>query len=244
VPGPRAGTSARAERAVLARGDVFAFSASFFVAGISTSIVLINFGVEPWVVALAGTIMFSATGELALAGVLAGGGSLGSAVASALLVSARFGLLAIPLSTRFVGRGRLERMVAAYMVVDPSVVMAMKERTPALARQTYWRLSGGMCAAWVIGSVAGVLIGSLVPNPRDWGMDVAFPALLLAITGTAMRASRTAALAAATAAAIALVLTPFVPAGIPVLCAVGAALIGLRSAPPRPAGANGTGEGS
>lgn len=227
-----AGRDERTTTLQLARGDVIAFSLSFFVAGISTSIVLTNLGVSPWVVALAGVIMFSATGELALAGVLASGGALAAAMVSALLVSARFGLLAIPLSTRFAGRSRLERAAAAYLVVDPSVVMALKERTPAAARRAYWRLSIGMGGSWIVGSLLGVVIGPLVPDPKAWGMDVAFPALLLAITGTAMRASRRASATALVAALIALAATPLLPAGIPVLCAVGAAALGLRRPAP------------
>ena len=77
----------------------------------------------------------------------------------------------------------------------------------------------------------GVLLGSLVPDPKALGMDVAFPALLLATAGGVARQSSGLAVTGLIAATIALITTPFTPAGLPVLLAVLASAMGFRAKP-------------
>ena len=72
-----------------------------------------------------------------------------------------------------------------------------------------------------------VLAGDALGNPKDLGLDGAFPALFLALLAPQLRAPR-AAIAAATGAAIALVLIPVTPAGTPIVAASAACLLGLR----------------
>jgi predicted branched-subunit amino acid permease len=73
----------------------------------------------------------------------------------------------------------------------------------------------------------GVVAGHALGDPKDLGLDGAFPALFLALLAPQLRAPR-AMVAAATGAAIALVLIPFTPAGIPIVVASAACLLGLR----------------
>jgi len=81
--------------------------------------------------------------------------------------------------------------------------------------------------AWVGGTAIGVLGGKALGNPKAFGLDAAFPALFVALLAPQLRA-RTPVVAAALGAAIALSLIPFTPAGIPIIVAAGACLLGLR----------------
>ena len=73
----------------------------------------------------------------------------------------------------------------------------------------------------------GVLAGNLIGDPNQWGLDAAFPAMFLALVAPQLR-SRRAAMAAASGAAIAVVLVPLAPAGVPIIAASAACLVGLR----------------
>jgi predicted branched-subunit amino acid permease len=84
-------------------------------------------------------------------------------------------------------------------------------------------------AAWVGGTVLGVAFGDLIGDPATWGLDAAFPALFLALLVPQLT-SRDARLAALLGAAIALALTPFTPAGVPIIAASLGCLVGLRNA--------------
>jgi predicted branched-subunit amino acid permease len=81
--------------------------------------------------------------------------------------------------------------------------------------------------AWNAGTIIGAAAGESLGDPADLGLDAAFPALFLALTAPLLR-NREAVAAALLGAALALVLTPLVPAGLPVLAASAACLVGLR----------------
>jgi branched chain amino acid efflux pump len=89
--------------------------------------------------------------------------------------------------------------------------------------------AGGLLyVGWVAGTAAGVLVGDSLTVPATLGLDAAFPALFLALLVPLLRRS-TALAAAFLGAAIAMALTPVTPAGVPVIAATAACMVGLRS---------------
>jgi predicted branched-subunit amino acid permease len=82
--------------------------------------------------------------------------------------------------------------------------------------------------AWVGGTAIGVLAGDAIGDPDRLGLDAIFPAFFLALlVGGELRSGRRAITAALPGASIALALTPMTPAGVPVIAASAAALLGL-----------------
>jgi predicted branched-subunit amino acid permease len=75
--------------------------------------------------------------------------------------------------------------------------------------------------------VIGVLGGGMIGDPARLGLDAAFPALFLALLWSQLANPRTR-VAAMLGAAIAIVLVPFTPSGIPLLAGALACAIGLR----------------
>ena len=71
------------------------------------------------------------------------------------------------------------------------------------------------------------MIGGVLGDPNALGLDAAFAALFLALAMPYLR-ERRAREAAALAAGITLVLIPFAPAGVPIIAASAACLLGLR----------------
>ena len=83
-----------------------------------------------------------------------------------------------------------------------------------------------MWLAWVGGTAIGVIGGPAIGDPAALGIDGALAALFLALVWPQLR-NGTARLAALLGAAIAIGLVPLAPAGLPIIAAAGAALIGL-----------------
>jgi predicted branched-subunit amino acid permease len=81
--------------------------------------------------------------------------------------------------------------------------------------------------AWVGGTVIGVIGGEALGDPAALGLDAAFPALFLALLWPQL-SSRRAVAAALLGAGIAVALVPFAPAGVPIIAAATAALVGWR----------------
>ncbi len=217
------------------RSELFGLGLSYFVGGVGVSLVLANAGVAPWIVILAAFSMYSATGTIALFTVVGSGGAVAAGVLSAMLVSARFGILCVSLSARLRSvAAPWERALAATVAVDPSVAVAIRARTDDGARAAYWRAALWLVGGWALGSLVGLTVGNLVTDPATWGFDAVIPGSLIAVLGNAVRA-RDAAVTAGVAVVVALALAPVLPAGVPVLIAVGAAIAGAFVPPAKAA---------
>ena len=81
--------------------------------------------------------------------------------------------------------------------------------------------------AWVGGTIIGVVGGEALGDPAALGLDAAFPALFLALRRPAADQPARGHAPRCLGAAIALALVPFTPAGVPIIAAASAALIGL-----------------
>jgi predicted branched-subunit amino acid permease len=79
----------------------------------------------------------------------------------------------------------------------------------------------------VSSTALGTLVGGALADPSDLGFDAAFAVLFLGLAVPYLREPR-AVQAAALAAAITLALIPVAPAGVPIVAAAAACLIGLR----------------
>ncbi len=125
----------------------------------------------------------------------------------------------------FVG-SRVRRLLEAQFVVDEAWALA-NDGEGAFDRRILVGAGATLYGAWLAGTLIGVVAGGALGDPEALGLDAAFPALFLALLVAQVR-SRDALAAALLGAALALSLTPFTPAGVPVLAATAAILVGLR----------------
>ena len=213
---PRYRDGARAALAVAA--TVWFFGASFGLVARAAGI-----GVLKAVVFSATT--FAGSAQFAVSSILGAGGGAAAAIAAAVLLNARYAPISISVAPLFHGP-RLRRLVESQLIVDESWALASRGGGRFDRRIL---LGAGLLlyVSWVSGTAVGVVAGDALGNPKDLGLDGAFPALFLALLAPQLRAPR-AALAAATGAAIALVLIPLTPAGTPIVAASAACLLGLR----------------
>jgi 4-azaleucine resistance transporter AzlC len=167
---------------------------------------------------------FAGSAQFAAAAVIGAGGGPAAAIAAALLLNARYLPIGVSVA-RFLPGGPLRRFVAAQLIVDESWAIAAEGG----GRFDGHRLIGAgviIWSAWVLGTIVGVIGGEALGDPAALGLDAAFPALFLALLAPQLR-DRRAVVAALLGAAIALVLVPLTPAGVPIIAAAAAALIGL-----------------
>jgi predicted branched-subunit amino acid permease len=188
-------------------------------------------GTEPTLVMSA--FVFAGSAQFGSVAVLGAGGGLAAAVAAGVLLNARYLPMGIALAPSLRGRW-LRRAAYGETMIDASWAMANRGG----GRFDPDFLVGATLPsypAWVGGTVIGVLAGDLIGDPADLGLDALFPAFFLALLlGGELRSDRTAAVVAGLGAAVALALTPVSPAGVPVIAASAAALLGLRRRPAAP----------
>ena len=192
----------------------------------------ISFGVlassTPSIGGVAAVVMsvfvFAGSAQFAAVSVLSSGGQAIAAVVAAVLLNLRY--LAIGASVAGSVQGSwLRRLLVAQLVVDETWAISARPggrfdlRLLVRAGLLLW-------AAWVAGTAVGVIGGGALGDPAALGLDAAFPALFLALVAPQLR-NRPALATAFLGGGIALVLVPSAPAGLPILAAAAAALIGL-----------------
>jgi len=196
-------------------------------------------GVAPVVMSIT---TFAGSAQFAAASVLQAGGAAATAALSALMLNARYLPIGVTVAPWL--RGSIwSRLLHAHLTVDESWVIAA-EGTGRWNPRVLLAAGMGIWIAWVLGTIGGVVFGDVIGDPARLGLDAAFPALFLALLVPQLRSTeRTTQLAglrigappptiaALLGATIALALTPFAPAGVPIVAAGAACLIGLRRRP-------------
>jgi 4-azaleucine resistance transporter AzlC len=194
--------------------------------GIAVFAISVSFGVlaRPLMGAVAPIVMsilvFSGAAQFGALAVLLAGGSASAAIVAGVLLNARYLAMGLALAPSLQGRP-LSRAAFAMTTVDASWAAAGR------GDGTFdpWYMVGvsiPQYGGWVLGTAVGVLIGPGL-DPKALGLDALFPAFFIALLFAEVRGHRRMA-AAGGGAGIALVLTPVVPAGLPILAAAAAAV--------------------
>ena len=191
--------------------------------GAAFGVLAIDAGMGGVAAVLMSATTFAGSAQFAAASILDSGGGVAAAIVAAVLLNARYAPLSIAVASIFPGSKR-RRLVEAQLIVDESWAISGRS-----GRFDYGVLIGVGALFWLLwvgGTALGTLVGDLF-DPEAIGLDAAFPALFLALLVPYLR-SRRAIAAALLAAAITLVLIPVAPAGIPIVAASLACLVGLR----------------
>src|ERR671923_506606 len=168
---------------------------------------------------------FAGSAQFAVASILNAGGTVAAAVLAAVLLNVRYAPISISVADLFAGRAP-RRLVQSQLIVDESWAIAARgggrfERDVLLGAGLL------LYPCWVGGTALGVLGGGFLGNPEPLGLDAGFPGLLPSLRRPPL-AGRRAVAAALAAASLALALLPVTPAGIPIVAASAACLVGWR----------------
>lgn len=168
---------------------------------------------------------FAGSAQFAAMSIVGDSGTVAAAVTAALLLNARYGPIGVSVAPWLSG-SLPSRFLRAQLVVDESWAISAEGDGRFDPRML---VGSGLLlyASWVSGTAIGSIGGEALGDPATLGLDAAFPALFLALLVPQIRGRKPLA-AAALGAAIALALTPFAPAGVPIIIAGAACLLGVR----------------
>jgi branched chain amino acid efflux pump len=199
------------------------FGAAAFVVGLSFGVVA-----QPTMGSIAPIVMsvfvFAGSAQFGATAVLASGGDAVTAIATGAMLNARFLSMGVAAAPALRG-GPLRRALEGQAVVDASWALAARGEG-GFNREALLGATLPQYPAWVLGTAIGVLLGGAIGDPADFGLDAVFPAFFLALLAAELGRPRVVPVVVL-AGVIALALTPVLPAGLPVLLASSAALIGL-----------------
>lgn len=200
--------------------------------GIAAGLVGISFGAVAQPVMGAGAaiamsaFVFAGAAQFGSTAVLASGGSPAAAILAGLMLNARFLPMGVAVASTFTG-GPLARALQGQTIVDASWAAAHLGGG-RFDRKILIGTTIPQYPCWVIGTAIGALWANKLGDPKDFGLDAVFSAFFLGLLLEEALASGLARSVAITGAVTALLLTPLLPAGLPILLASAAALLGLR----------------
>jgi predicted branched-subunit amino acid permease len=169
-------------------------------------------------------VVFAGGAQFAAVGVVLAGGSAVAGVVAGLVLNARLLPFGFAVADVLGSRWRT-RLLGAHLTTDESVAFAIRHDEPAARRSAFWVCAVALFGCWNLAVVAGASAGRLVADTDAFGLDAAFPAVLVALVVPSLSSPRTR-LAAVVGAVLAVATTPFLPPGLPVLVA----LLGLATA--------------
>jgi predicted branched-subunit amino acid permease len=170
-------------------------------------------------------VTFTGASQFAAVGVVAAGGGVASAVLTASLLGTRNTLYGLQMAPILRVKG-LRRLAAAQITIDESTAVALTQssRGAAAMRVGFWITGVGVFLFWNVFTLVGALGAKALGNPATWGLDAAVPAAFLGLlwprlTSTYLR------VVAVCSMAFALVVTSWLPAGLPIIACVLVAIV-------------------
>ncbi len=208
---------AHARREVWREGLGVAVATSAY--GISFGALAVAAGLDVWQACVLSLLMFTGGSQFAFVGVFAAGGvaALPAAVASAALLGVRnlaYGMRMSPI----IGQGFRRRALAAHFTIDESTAVAISQDDPRLRLLGFWVTGVGIFLGWNATTLIGALLGDVLGDPKQWGLDAAAAAAFLALLWPRLK-QRQAIVVGVAAAVVAASLTPVLMPGMPVLVA-------------------------
>jgi predicted branched-subunit amino acid permease len=193
-----------------------AYGISFGALGVSAGLSILQ-------TCLLSILLFSGGSQFAVVGILGAGGTGSAAVATSTLLGVRNGLYALQTSRILDVRG-LRRLLAAHLTIDESTAVSVGQDDRRAGRLGFWVTGIAVFVFWNVMTLAGALVGNALGDPQRYGLDAAAAAAFTALLWPRLR-SRDAAATMVLAVAIALLTSPLLPVGVPVILTVLAAVV-------------------
>jgi len=172
-------------RQVLARGavDVIPVLPGIVPFGMIAGASAVAAGLEPVVAQGLSVILFAGASQLAAAELLSMGAAWPVILLTILVINLRFVMYSAALSPHLARLSLPAKCGLAYLITDQgfAVTVARQHRQPQ-APHVAWYYLGASLALWLtwqLGTLAGILVGSLVP--ASWQLEFAAPLVFLAL---------------------------------------------------------------
>ena len=202
--------------------DAIAVGVATGAYGISFGAVSVAAGLDVLQTCVLSLLVFTGASQFALVGVVAAGGAPLSGALTGLLLGTRNTLYGLRLAPLLGWRG-WRRVAASHLLIDESTAMAVNRDSTATARLGFLSTGLSVFVLWNLATLGGALAGTALGDPRTYGLDAAVGGAFLALLWPRLRDRRNR-VTGVLAVALALVLVPLVPAGVPVLAAALVAL--------------------
>ncbi len=172
-------------------------------------------------------LMFTGASQFALVSTIASGGTAIAAVAASWLLGTRNAAYSLRMSPVLQVTGA-RKLLASHLTIDESTAMGLSQdeklHDGTASKLAFWSTGLSVFVLWNVATFIGAITVKAIGDPKALGLDAAIAAGLFALVWPQIKDKHTLS-AAMGGALIALVLTPVLPAGLPVLAAAVVAVV-------------------
>jgi len=175
------------------------------VVGTTFGVVARQSGLEPIQIAAMSLLVFAGASQFAMVRLFSESAPTAIVIASVLFINLRHALMAASLRAQLQGLPVLGRLVAAFFLTDEAFAMATGHfRRGGRSLAYYFVFAISLYVLWNIATLAGIVLGDAIGDPRRYGIDFAITATFIAIVviGVRRRSDAVVAVAAAVMAAV------------------------------------------
>ncbi|MBF9073804.1 AzlC family ABC transporter permease [Streptacidiphilus sp. NEAU-YB345] len=219
--------SERSERSIAGRPDRAVVRDSLAV-GLTVGVSGVAFGVTGtaahltvWQTCALSLLVFTGASQFALVGSLVAGAAPLAAVVGALFLGVRNSFYGLRLGARL-ELPRWTRPFAAQTVIDETAAVALVQPDRRSARIGFTVTGVTLYLVWNATTLAGAVGANALGDTSRYGLDVAGPAVFLALLAPRLREGGEECAVGLLGAVLALAAVPLLPAGVPVLVALAA----------------------
>lgn len=192
------------------------YGAAFGAAGVTAGFSILQ-------TCLLSLLLFSGASQFAVVGIMGAGGAAISAIATATLLGFRNALYGLQMAPILKVNG-IRRILSAQITIDESTAVATLQENDSDMRRGFYITGIGVYIFWNIFTYLGALGASTIGDPAVWGLDAAVPAAFCGLVWPRLK-NKKQFIISASAIALALLLTPIAPAGVPIIATVLLAVI-------------------
>ncbi len=192
--------------------------------GVSFGAIATAAGFSIWQTQALSLLLFSGASQFAFISVISAGGSVAAAIATASLLGIRNGLYGMRIA-QLIRPSFWQKIWFAHLTIDESTAMANRfDENQETATRAFLATGISVFVFWNIATILGSLLAQSITDPTVFGLDAAIGAGFLALVAPRLVDAKTK-ITALLAVIISLSLTPWLPAGVPILLAATSAVV-------------------
>lgn len=138
---------------------------------------------NPLEMGLMSLVVYAGSAQFAMIGLIAQGAPVVAITLTVFLINLRLFLLSLHASTVFRESSIWQNISLGSLLTDETYGVLMGERVHSDIIRPQWMHGNNLLSygAWVIGTVAGTVLGGLLPDPERFGLDFALVAMFIGI---------------------------------------------------------------
>ena len=158
------------------------------VVGTTFGVIARQSGLEPVQIAAMSLLVFAGASQFAMVRLFSESAPAPIVIASVLFINLRHALMAASLRAQLQGLPLVGRLVAAFVLTDEAFAMATGHfRRGGRSLAYYFVFAFTLYVLWNIATVAGIVLGDAIGDPRRYGIDFAITATFTGIVVLAIR---------------------------------------------------------